>query len=438
MRSILTKTCNGMSEESICTALNELFGDKDTPIPSFNELNLRNFGTLKLQAYAELILQHAKSLKDIPHEFLNYSVFNTNRAITLKDILSSKYAASNFPICSVGQNSEPRICHLYLIQFDDNIEDHRKYLTGSEIIDKRLKIFITVNFEPLNDKIDGKSWQCAYKMAENLIFNAYKKEQCQNDLRRWLITGAVVDDQVDKVELGDKENLTSKWKFLYPEANKKDLLCQDKPNYFAVSNLDIAWRKITGIGVDDNPIELPSQIDDLHILVGGKVIPILLAILSFYPKKVYLWHSDKTETQAIFIKELLADHLPILVELNLMASNNLQQCYSDLDILFKKKKNHENDIISITGGNRIMGFAAMLISQTYSIDIVYKDIDVEKFDFTAISLKNQQKNSSTISVNKNPYPQKINWNLLFNKPNQSGDKKGNSEDLESLKQSLFL
>ena len=80
----------------------------------------------------------------------------------------------------------------------------------------------------------------------------------------------------------------------------------------------------------------------------------------------------------------------------------LQTCYSGLDDFFQHSPDKESSVLNITGGNRLMGFAALLIAQTYKIKAVYRDFNAGEDLFAAISFDDGKRRSETIRINRCP------------------------------------
>ncbi|MBR1951426.1 MAG: hypothetical protein IKA32_02550 [Lentisphaeria bacterium] len=80
----------------------------------------------------------------------------------------------------------------------------------------------------------------------------------------------------------------------------------------------------------------------------------------------------------------------------------MQTCYSGLDDFFQHSPDKESSVLNITGGNRLMGFAALLIAQTYKIKAVYRDFNAGEDLFAAISFDDGKRRSETIRINRCP------------------------------------
>ena len=70
--------------------------------------------------------------------------------------------------------------------------------------------------------------------------------------------------------------------------------------------------------------------------------------------------------------------------------------------------------MNITGGNRLMGFAALLIAQTYNIKAVYRDFNADEDLLAVISFDAGKRCSETIRINRCPedLKKRINWQKL--------------------------
>lgn len=324
-----------------------------------------------------------------------------------------------FPICS---DTVSHVCFMYLFKKQglENFKDHRGLLVGNSIISNDVRIYITKDFSPLADCIDGNSWQLAYHLALHFLNEEIYDSKL---LTGFLLTGAVEDNNaVTAVEkIGKKiELLRRPWQFslVLPENNKADIPENlDNLKYHTVGEVEQAWRLISKVGFADSDIILPNPISEFHILVGGSANPAIYTILLLNPEKVFLWHSEESFETAQKIKAYLQRYpsLNIEFELKKMDSGKLQNCYSDLDRYFQSSLCSEYCVINITGGNRLMGFAALLIAQTYNVKVIYRDRNAAEEELTAISFDNGKRNSGTVKVNCCPAyvkPQ-INWQELL-------------------------
>ena len=337
-------------------------------------------------------------------------------------------AVALYPTC--GEKTV-RLRYLYLFRPSGNgsWSDHRSLLCSKERIGQDVLIYITEDFSPLKENQDGDSWQLAYRMAWRALDSS--PEVRERLATKYLLTGAVVSGgTLEKVKIEGKTSLLKKYEnitFLVPEKNRSDLNGLSKNRYHTVADTDQAWRFISGSGFEKNEILLPDPVKELHILVGGSLQPVLVVILLLNPEKVFLWRSDATAQQAETIMSVLKqarsrfDELHFELGIMSMDSHDLQQAYSDLDRTLKSKADRSQLVISNTGGNRLMGFAALLIAQTYGIPAVYRDINAEKDCLTGIQFRNEQRLTSDIRVNRCPVEGAVNWDWLYSKQQQESD-----------------
>ena len=177
--------------------------------------------------------------------------------------------------------------------------------------------------------------------------------------------------------------------FLIPEDNKRDIPDQENgKKYLFVSSVEDAWRKVTGVGINRKTIRLPEEIERLHILVGDSPQPVLSVILLLNPKKVFLWTSERTRDVGKQIQEVFKHSRELSIkfgDIQEMDSHDIQKAYTDLDEMIKN--GGQKQIISCTGGNRLMGFAALLVAQTRRLPVVYRDLQAAKNTLTGFSLR---------------------------------------------------
>ena len=412
------------------------------PLPSFSQLSSwRKWNSYQKNAYAEALLW-SKVLKDkmpedIPQEFMEYSPFG-NQTPPLKELLSCDCAISHYPTVSgdveqksaadvnPATNGKSFVWRLYLFYNPkkDFLNDHRNYLTYSEGLPKNTGVFLMSRFQPPSGKIDGKSWQLAYFLTDHLLRESSQDRKYQEEILQYLITGAVRDNRVLPVRIKGKEPLSKGFNgFLIPEDNKRDIPDQENgKKYLFVSSVEDAWRKVTGVGINRKTIRLPEEIERLHILVGDSPQPVLSVILLLNPKKVFLWTSERTRDVGKQIQEVFKHSRELSIkfgDIQEMDSHDIQKAYTDLDEMIKN--GGQKQIISCTGGNRLMGFAALLVAQTRRLPVVYRDLQAAKNTLTGIQFEENQRYSSDLTINRCPIDNKINWDWVYSKERPNGD-----------------
>ena len=371
-------------------------------------------------AYAEAVLWHhffGRPALELPNEATGYRPFGPGTP-ELRKLLEWPGGVALYPTCG-GQTVHLR--HLYLFRFPEpgNWSDHRHYLCRDEVVGQDVLVYMTDDFSPIDSNQDGDSWQLAYWMVRRAMDAS--PESREKLATKYLLTGAVRRGMLESVKVAGKTLLLDQYgyedlTFLVPEKNKEDLNDLAENRYRAVSDTDQAWRFISGSGFEKDEIRLSDPVKELHILVGGSAKPVLAVILLLNPEKVCLWCSDATSSQADSILSVLRQsRLKFELVKKYMDSHNLQQAYSDLDHTLKLSHDKAGIVISNTGGNRLMGFASLLIAQTYGIPAVYRDIDAAKDCLTGIQFRNGQRLTSDIRINRCPFEDAVNWNWLYSK-----------------------
>lgn len=386
----------------------------------------RNWNDVQKQSCAEALLwnkfHYDKNSSGLWMALMTYSPFGENMP-SLEHLQKANGCVAVFPICS---DSVSKLCFMYLFKSEglENFADHRNFLSEKFKIPENVRVFMTVNFKPLDCPIDGDSWQLAFAMASKALEKSVPEKRA---LAGFLLTGAVnAQNEVKGVSgITVKAKLLSdirNWQFLFPEENQNDIPGTLSPaRYQFVSSTDQAWRLISKTGFETGDIRLPEKITELHVLVGASINPVLYSVFLLAPEKVCLWHSGETLKEAQDVSEYLEQLCPgiFAVELKQMDSGSLQACYSELDDFFRDSSDIEGCVLNITGGNRLMGYAALLIAQTYIIKAVYRDFNAGKELLAAISFDDGKRRSETIRINRCPEEIKKNipWEELLKKDN---------------------
>lgn len=381
----------------------------------------RTWNAVQKQSCAEALLwnkfHYDKSYSNLWTDMMTYSPFGENMPL-LSHLQKSQGCVAVFPICS---DSVSKLCFMYLFKSEglENFADHRGFLSEKFKISDDVRVFVTVNFKPLNSPIDGYSWQLAYAMASKALEKSVPEKRA---LAGFLLTGAVNDqNEVKWVSgIGEKGKLLNncrKLKFLFPEENQNDIPgTLSLTQYQLVNSTDQAWRLISKTGFETGDIRLPKKITELHVLVGASINPLLYSVFLLNPVKVYLWHSAETLKTAQDVRLNLEQYCPgnFSVEFKQLDSGRLQACYSGLDEFFQHSSNKDGSVLNITGGNRLMGFAALLIAQTYNIKAVYRDFNADEDLLAVISFDDGKRCSETIRINRCPeeLSKRIDWPKL--------------------------
>lgn len=401
-----------------------LRGISDLPILSGQDWQGKR--EIPRMAYAEAALWchfFGRTIPELPDEAAVYCPFGAGTP-ELKTLLQWPGAAALYPTC--GEQTV-HLRHLYLFRCpgSGNWPDHKRYLCFNAMVEQGILVYITDDFAPITHNQDGDSWQLAFAMARRALDG--QPEAREKLATKYLLTGAVRSGIVESVKIEGKTSLLDQYgyeglTFLVPEKNKTDLNDLPENRYHTVSNTDQAWRLISGSGFEKNEIKLPDPVKELHILVGGSAKPVLAVILLLNPEKVCLWCSEATSQQADSILSVLRQsRLKSKLGKKYLDSHDLQQAYSDLDQALKSVDEKAGMVVGTTGGNRLMGFAALLIAQTYGIPAVYRDIDAGRDCLTGIQFRNGQRLTSDLRINRCPFGDSVNWDWLYSKEPQSED-----------------
>ena len=360
--------------------------------------------------------------------------------VSLLELLScaDKTAMAVFPLA--GQNGHPpALARLYLMQ-DYTGTDSRNRLRFTNTLPENCAVLLAGVPETSDGLIEGDSWQLAARLAQTAIHEPALRLKLGS---AWVCTGAVdVRGAVKPVILGNKPGLTrrSNRRWLLPESeNFADWNRNAEPgaNGFAVRNLAEALTYVRECGIVPHQFVFPEDVDELHVLLGNALPPVLAVCMQIFPKRLCLWYSEKTRPHAEVLEKVL-DAL-LKVELHAVPSDNM----AVVEVRMRERLLESDGcfrLVNITGGNRMMGFAAMLAARHCRISLVYRDIDaqddqLEMIDFT--DDPNLLPRNGKIMGNNCPekWKKKINWKKLYDR--QTQPKPGTAPTPEWLREILW-
>ncbi|NMA44959.1 MAG: hypothetical protein GX945_00200 [Lentisphaerae bacterium] len=338
----------------------------------------------------------------------------------LKHLQDDGLAMAVFPLAGQGDNA-PRLARLYGIKGKPaGMADAVPFAMDGRFTDAHSW---AVQLSPPcsgTPDIDGKSWQ----LAAELIKIAIELKDLRRPLcRDWVISGSCsARRKITKVELGNKLALLerSRRQWLLPEDNLCALRDSNEPASDSVYGARFLADAVTYIrekGVQEKNFDFPQTVEVLHQLVGGAIAPQLSVPLLLNPRKLVLWHSQQTREQAALIEAFFHRHteLSIKLELREIPSNQLALCELTLRQEFAGSSASKT-LVNITGGNRMMGQAAMLAAKALGIEMVYRDVNAPPnqlemivFDHQPIDLIQNGK----ITGSNCPCSDLVNWDELF-------------------------
>jgi len=153
----------------------------------------------------------------------------------------------------------------------------------------------------------------------------------------------------------------------------------------------------------------------LHILVGGAWQPVISVILLLNPRKTYLWCSKQTKEKGKIIRDVLMSE-NLNLDICMMDSHDLSQAY---DTFYEKIRTDADKEVLVcnTGGNRLMGTAALLAASQAHKKVVYRDVDSDLYELVLI-YQNELGNWCSGGVKIENLPERfssrrINWGWLF-------------------------
>lgn len=226
---------------------------------------------------------------------------------------------------------------------------------------------------------NGPSCRLAEHLAERLLANG-SEEHIAAAAKEWIVTGDVDENgNVRDVGLGNKLRLTTDRKFIVPLENIREISAADAENKIIKSadNITSAWNLVTGAGA--KPLEesdYPEDIDELHVLVGGNIKAQVASIILSHPKKVVLWHSEKSKSQADDIIDVVGKYNGTKADKNVLSSKDFVEAEDTLKKFFGNLSLDKKIIFNVTSGNRLMSYAVQSIARAYpNVELIYRDID---------------------------------------------------------------
>lgn len=413
------------NQDDIARKLNNFFKKEwEEPLPAFQKIK-RNIDPQYVpflsRIYAEALLfssiiQPEKQIS-IPEELEDLSVFGEGTP-SLKILLKTNSAVVHFPTCS--ENKPPEMWRLYIFQTVEKWEDCSHFLEHNQLIDPHTAVyFVNDSLQLPVQMLAGNSWQLAYRIAQHALEQGKTKKGLAF---QYLFTGAVSANNINAVEVEKKLELLDRYErtLLYPASCNPEIPEKYTTKCHKVATVEQAWRIVSGLGVEKkSEIILPDELQFLNLLVGEAVLPVLSVILLLNPRSVILWCSNVTRKRAEIIRDAL-NSIPEFksdIQIRMLDSHDLQTCYSTLRDAINKQGSSDT-LISMTGGNRLMGIAAQLTAMEMNLKLIYRDIDAKPNTLTAIQFGNSNNYESGdvyIPSSRCPFSEKVQWENLFQK-----------------------
>lgn len=332
------------------------------------------------------------------------------------------FAAENasfaiFPLDSSANNKRPPFAHLWLFEgLDEALPDHRSLLDGNDILNKGTKIFISRS-DKLSEKIAGRSWQLAAKMAER----ALKESDNRKKLPEWMISGVCSEDAIKRVHLGNKLDIALQKKWLMPLENKPDIgqKYQHQVIRFA-DDIESAWSHISRQShkSGENLDWEEQDYRELHLLVGGIIKANISSAILASVSKIVLWGSDNDElsqTPARHISEVIKTVKPGIDVCTMPALPSVDLCATESRLLAYFSEIDEKVLFNVTSSNRLMSYAVLSCARLYpNIELIYKEQgDNEPGSFVHFNYNEFPPYSAFLKAGK--IPENYNWQFLNNR-----------------------
>lgn len=269
--------------------------------------------------------------------------------------------------------------------------------------------------------MSNKTWDGdSYKLAEALAKKALKENAGikKRLASNWIITGNIDDSgRVKKVELGNKLSISTKRKWLVPTDSMNQISPEIALNKTirSADEITTAWNHITGKGTKTTgENDWPTQIEELHILVGGNIKAQVASILLTKPDKIVLWHSESDKFSKIpaeQIKKVVAD-ISLDIESKFLSSKKMSEAEKTLQDYFKEKNSSLKILFNVTSGNRLMSYAVQSIARLHpNIDLIYRDADEENPN--RFNILNYREFPPYLGTIKGNLPDEINSKFLY-------------------------
>ncbi|MCQ2377819.1 MAG: hypothetical protein MJ016_01230 [Victivallaceae bacterium] len=321
----------------------------------------------------------------------------------LQTLLQYRGGIAVFPLADMS-GGKPQKCRLFLV---DAVfaNDHRAKLKGTgKVIPEQCSVFLSSAME-----FDGNSWQLAASLAGRAL-------EADTGIRRglawhWIATGAVYDGEVRKVEIGNKTQLDTKRHWLLPESERTALSGEQ---YVFVDSVEQAWNWVLGKKIVSSAVSLMEPVEELHILVGESQAPVIACALMIWPQKIILYRTEKTKEHSAVCRRVL-ETCKLSVEEKSVPSDDMCALNGLFEAAFSDSS-RKNIVVNPTGGNRLMGYAALLAAaKNTQVQAVYRDTDGKDFELQILSFKGGKVLNGIQEVCRFPqkWSKKICWDKLF-------------------------
>lgn len=388
--------------------------------PRVSELDIRAQVLL-----AELALWHAIALDAVtddclpswllavrPFPHLDYS---------LRELLEHAHHAAMAVFPLAGCNGQPsELARIYVLAHRLR-QDSRRLLAFSENVATDCSLLVqppSWSAAPL----EGRSWQLAAEMAKIAIADRAMRVRLGS---YWAVSGAC-DGKGDvlSVALGNKAELaarTTRYWLVPNDVWQEFAVAAAARNpavaVYAASSLRDAVIYVRDHGVFEQHFEFPTSVSVLHQLVGGALPPALSVPLLIQPRELCLYYSPQTKPQADLLQAFFADqkHVALIVTTQEIPSNHLALS----EVLLRNQfgqRDPATALVNITGGNRLMGQAAMLAAKAQGMKMIYRDINAEPDELEVIDFAQgpvDLPRNGKVHGNNCPQPQRVNWGYLY-------------------------
>lgn len=294
----------------------------------------------------------------------------------------------------MGGGGHSALYRLYLFRgLPLKYQDHKKYLSFTdEFLGTEDTCYVMDTYScPLHSKLDGDSWQLAAALAK-YVLGASSTEARKKLALGWIATGSVDSlGQIHSVYIGakqkifEKENQQGHRRILIPRENETQPWEKElHPSPYHVESVKEAIRLLEETGFFQSHIQLPEKIRCLHVLVGKNHSPVKIPIFLLGPQHVILWASADTRQHAEEIKkeiEVFPSCAKIKIRIRELSSSDLAEGYTAFTQGLEEERMSDSpqdsgeDMISFTGGNRLMGIVAVQVGFDQGMKLVYRDID---------------------------------------------------------------
>lgn len=342
--------------------------------------------------------------------------------LPLERLAGRRAAVAVIPLATSA--STPACAHLWLIHESETVMSGAttwRSLPRSIAISGDSYAVHTVISQHKVTLVDGTSYALALALMKRAL--AHDDQRAVKALALdWIVSGVLRNEQVIKIELGNKLRLSVPRRWLLPAANECELTHHAPSvgalDHTCVRTVDDAYNVITDAGpIKVGRIDWPRKVHVLHSFISGAYPPVIACALLSAPSHIVLWHSGpRWLPHAESVRDVLRHFLPV-TEITLRQISSSDLCAAERTLRDAVADDLREDFVTlfnITQGNRLMSFAALEVAKRYhSVWLVYRDVDARPFEFTMIRYERSNLPHTYTLVGSPSDGLRVRWDVLF-------------------------